>query len=85
MPSIHLLLAPAGPSCFAPPPASRYLTAIQLTSQHLLRYLAVAVVVNKRRRNVLADLKRVISQEAYEYRWALGCGCLDAVVPPPPA
>ncbi len=26
----------------------RYLTAIQLTSQHLLRYLAVAVVVNKR-------------------------------------
>ncbi|KAL4421607.1 hypothetical protein ABPG75_010898 [Micractinium tetrahymenae] len=45
----------------------RYLTAIQLTSQHLLRYLAVAVVVNKRRRNVLADLKRVISQEAYEY------------------
>ncbi|KAL4450235.1 hypothetical protein ABPG77_010904 [Micractinium sp. CCAP 211/92] len=45
----------------------RYLTAIQLTSQHLLRYLAVAVIVNKRRRNVLADLKRVISQEAYEY------------------
>ncbi|EFN52550.1 hypothetical protein CHLNCDRAFT_138996 [Chlorella variabilis] len=45
----------------------RYLTAIQLTSQHLLRYLAVAVVVNKRRRNVLNDLKRVVSQEAYEY------------------
>ena len=46
----------------------RYLTAIQLTSQHLLRYLAVAVVVNKRRRNVLNDLKRVVSQETYEYR-----------------
>ncbi|KAI3430214.1 hypothetical protein D9Q98_004812 [Chlorella vulgaris] len=45
----------------------RYLTAIQLTSQHLLRYLAVAVVVNKRRRNVLNDLKRVVAQEAYEY------------------
>ncbi len=50
------------------PPAHRYLTAIQLTSQHLLRYLAVAVVVNKRRRNVLNDLKRVVSQETYEYR-----------------
>ena len=53
-------------------PCSRYLTAIQLTSQHLLRYLAVAVVVNKRRRNVLNDLKRVVSQEAYEYRCARG-------------
>jgi translation initiation factor 3 subunit E len=49
-------------------PCGRYLTAIQLTSQHLLRYLAVAVVVNKRRRNVLNDLKRVVSQETYEYR-----------------
>lgn len=46
----------------------RYLAAIQLTSQHLLRYLAVAVVVNKRRRNVLNDLKRVVAQEAYEYK-----------------
>lgn len=52
-------------------PAGRYLTAIQLTSQHLLRYLAVAVVVNKRRRNVLNDLKRVVAQEAYEYRWGV--------------
>lgn len=52
----------------------RYLTAIQLTSQHLLRYLAVAVVVNKRRRNVLSDLKRVVAQEAYEYRWGRGDG-----------
>ena len=45
----------------------RYVTAIQLVSQHLLRYLAVAVVVNKRRRNVLKDLIRVIQQEQYEY------------------
>ena len=43
-------------------PSGRYITAIQLTSQHLLRYLAVAVVVNKRRRTVLKDLLRVISQ-----------------------
>lgn len=48
--------------------SDRYITAIQLTSQHLLRYLAVAVVVNKRRRAVLKDLMRVISQETYEYR-----------------
>jgi hypothetical protein len=30
----------------------------------------VQVVVNKRRRNSLNDLKRVVSQEVYEYRWA---------------
>jgi len=45
----------------------RYITAIQLTAQHLVRYLSVAVVVNKRRRNVLKDLIRVIQQEQYEY------------------
>ena len=62
-----------GPACLheQPPPLifpspRRYITAIQLTSQHLLRYLAVAVVVNKRRRAVLKDLLRVIAQETYE-------------------
>ena len=45
----------------------RYLTALQLLGQHLLRYLAVAVVVNKRRRSALKDLVRVIQQESYEY------------------
>eukprot|EP00891_Asterochloris_glomerata_P002480 jgi/Astpho2/2480/e_gw1.00048.70.1_t len=45
----------------------RYLNAIQTTAQHLLRYLAVAVVVNKRRRNSLKDLVRVVEQESYEY------------------
>jgi hypothetical protein len=45
----------------------RYLNTLQTTSQHLLRYLAVAVVVNKRRRNVLKDLIRIIQQESYEY------------------
>jgi translation initiation factor 3 subunit E len=45
----------------------RYVTAIQLCAQHLLRYLAVAAVVNKRRRNVLKDLIRIIAQEQYEY------------------
>lgn len=45
----------------------RYLNTIQTTSQHLLRYLAAAVVVNKRRRNVVKDLIKVIQQEVYEY------------------
>lgn len=45
----------------------RYLNALQTTAQHLLRYLAAAVVVNKRRRNVMKDLIRVIEQESYEY------------------
>ena len=45
----------------------RYLNALQTTAQHLLRYLAAAVVVNKWRRNAMKDLIRVIEQEAYEY------------------
>eukprot|EP00951_Prasinocladus_malaysianus_P047880 scaffold652330_cov30-Prasinocladus_malaysianus.AAC.1 len=36
-----------------------YLNALQTDAQHLLRYLSVAVVVNKRRRNVLKDLIKV--------------------------
>ena len=45
----------------------RYLNAIQTSARHLLRYLAVAVVVNKRRRNMLKDLVRLLQQEAYAY------------------
>ena len=49
---------------FLSPP---YLNAIQINAQHLLRYLAVAVVVNKKKRSVLKDLVRAIQQESYEY------------------
>lgn len=42
-----------------------YLHAIQINAPHLLRYLATAVVTNKRRRNVLKDLIKVIQQESY--------------------
>ena len=42
----------------------RYLNALQTNAQHLLRYLAVAVVVNKRRRNVLKELIRAVEQQA---------------------
>lgn len=46
-----------------PRPARRYLNALQTNAQHLLRYLAAAVVVNKRRRNVLKELIRVVEQQ----------------------
>eukprot|EP00698_Gefionella_okellyi_P003483 TRINITY_DN13292_c0_g1_i1.p1 TRINITY_DN13292_c0_g1~~TRINITY_DN13292_c0_g1_i1.p1 ORF type:complete len:437 (-),score=116.99 TRINITY_DN13292_c0_g1_i1:27-1298(-) len=46
----------------------KYLTAIQTSSPHLLRYLATAVITNKRRRNVLKRLVDVIQQERYTYK-----------------
>jgi len=46
----------------------RYLNAIQTTCPHILRYLTVAVLTNKRRRNVLKDLVKVLQQESYTYR-----------------
>ena len=46
----------------------RYLNAIQTNAHHLLRYLAIAVVVNKRRRNMLKDLIKVIQQEQRSYK-----------------
>lgn len=46
----------------------RYLNAIQTNAHHLLRYLAAAVIVNKRRRNMLKELIKVIQQEHYTYR-----------------
>ncbi|KAL3684125.1 hypothetical protein R1sor_002147 [Riccia sorocarpa] len=46
----------------------RYLNAIQTNAHHLLRYLATAVIVNKRRRNMLKELIKVIQQEHYTYK-----------------
>ncbi|TVU39989.1 hypothetical protein EJB05_13434, partial [Eragrostis curvula] len=46
----------------------RYLNAIQTNAHHLLRYLATAVVVNKRRRNMLRELIKVIQQEQHCYK-----------------
>jgi translation initiation factor 3 subunit E len=46
----------------------RYLNAIQTTCPHILRYLTVAVLTNKRKRNVLKDLVKVLQQESYTYR-----------------
>lgn len=39
-----------------------YLNAIQTMCPHILRYLAVAVIVNRGRRNALKDLVKVIQQ-----------------------
>jgi translation initiation factor 3 subunit E len=44
-----------------------YMSAIQINAQHLLRYLAAAVVLNRKRRNNLRDLIKLIQQESYEY------------------
>jgi translation initiation factor 3 subunit E len=46
----------------------RYLNAIQTNCPHILRYLTAAVITNKRRRNVLKDLVKVLQQESYTYR-----------------
>lgn len=46
----------------------RYMNAIQTNAHHLLRYVANAVVVNKRRRNMLKELIKVIQQEQYSYK-----------------
>ncbi|CAA7400072.1 unnamed protein product [Spirodela intermedia] len=46
----------------------RYLNAIQTNAQHLLRYVGTAVIVNKRRRNMLKELVKVIQQEQHSYK-----------------
>ncbi|OAY74455.1 Eukaryotic translation initiation factor 3 subunit E [Ananas comosus] len=46
----------------------RYLNAIQTNAHHLLRYVATAVIVNKRRRNMLKELIKVIQQEQHCYK-----------------
>ena len=51
-----------------PLPPPRYLNAIQQNAHHLLRYLATAVILNKRRRQmVMRELMKVIQQESYTY------------------
>lgn len=45
----------------------RYLNCIQTTCPHLLRYLAVAIITNPRRRGLLKELVRVIGMERSSY------------------
>ncbi|KAI4325636.1 hypothetical protein MLD38_031018 [Melastoma candidum] len=46
----------------------KYLNAIQTNAPHLLRYLAAAFVVNKRRRPQFKDFIRVVQQEQNSYK-----------------
>jgi translation initiation factor 3 subunit E len=43
----------------------RYMQAIQAEAPHLLRYLAAAIITNKRRRSMLKDLVRILQCETY--------------------
>ena len=43
----------------------RCLQSIQAEAPHLLRYLAAAVITNKRRRSMLKDLVRILQNEQY--------------------
>ena len=45
----------------------RYLNCIQTTCPHLLRYLAVAIITNPRRRGLLKELVRVICMECHSF------------------
>ncbi|XP_071953533.1 eukaryotic translation initiation factor 3 subunit E-B-like [Antedon mediterranea] len=45
-----------------------YLNAIQTMCPHILRYLTTAVITNKKRRQYLKDLIKVIQQESYTYK-----------------
>jgi translation initiation factor 3 subunit E len=46
----------------------QYLNAIKTTSQHLLRYLTSAVILNKCPSNVFKELTRVVLTEEYNYK-----------------
>ncbi|XP_054778883.1 eukaryotic translation initiation factor 3 subunit E isoform X1 [Prosopis cineraria] len=46
----------------------KYLNAIQTTAPHLLRYLATAFIVNKRRRPQFKDFIKVVQQEQHSYK-----------------
>uniref|UniRef100_A0A7C8Z1J9 Eukaryotic translation initiation factor 3 subunit E n=2 Tax=Opuntia streptacantha TaxID=393608 RepID=A0A7C8Z1J9_OPUST len=46
----------------------KYLNAIQTNAPHLLRYLATAFIVNKRRRPQFKDFIKVVQQEQYSFK-----------------
>lgn len=49
---------------FQPP----YINSIQTACPWILRYLSTAVITNKKRRNMLKDLVKIIQQESHAYR-----------------
>uniref|UniRef100_A0A915JDE8 Eukaryotic translation initiation factor 3 subunit E n=2 Tax=Romanomermis culicivorax TaxID=13658 RepID=A0A915JDE8_ROMCU len=47
---------------------NNYLNTIQILCPHVLRYLTAAVVVNKKRRQVLKELVSIVQLESYHYK-----------------
>lgn len=45
-----------------------YLNAVQTMCPHILRYLTAAVITNRRRREHVKELVKVIQQESYSYK-----------------
>lgn len=46
----------------------RYLNAIQTNAPHLMRYLATALIINKKKRIQLKEFIKVIQQDQYSYK-----------------
>ncbi|SAM04836.1 hypothetical protein [Absidia glauca] len=46
----------------------QYINTIQTTCPWALRYLATAVIINRRRKSQMKELVKIIEQESYEYR-----------------
>ncbi|KAF9583379.1 eukaryotic translation initiation factor 3 subunit E [Lunasporangiospora selenospora] len=46
----------------------QYINTIQTSCPWILRYLTAAVITNRRRKNLLKDLVKIIEQESYQYR-----------------
>lgn len=62
---IEMLLEKKGVHHLKPQP---YLNAVQTICPHILRYLTVAVITHRNRRDYMKELVRVIQQETYTYR-----------------
>lgn len=62
---IEMLLEKKGVHHTKPQP---YLNAVQTICPHILRYLTVAVITHRNRRDYMKELVRVIQQETYTYR-----------------
>lgn len=48
--------------------SANYLSTIQIMCPHILRYLTAAVVLNRKRKQSLKDLVKVIQLESYHYK-----------------
>jgi len=49
----------------------KYINVIQTTCPHILRYMTVAIITSKKKKNLMPDLVKIIQQESYTYRDAV--------------